>query len=67
MKQNDEAINGKPENLLSQLNFSKAQLLESGLYQLRRDLLSALLEDNHFYNKSEVDSLIGTYLNKEAV
>ncbi|OXM15222.1 hypothetical protein [Paenibacillus herberti] len=67
MANNAEMMDGNSEKPASKPAFSKSQLLVSGLYQQRRDLLSALLDGNRIYTKSEVDSLIQTYLNKEAV
>ncbi|MCM3748035.1 hypothetical protein M3223_11795 [Paenibacillus pasadenensis] len=67
MDKKTEMMDEGPEQPASKPAFTKSQLMASGLYQQRRDLLSALLDNNRVYTKSEVDSLIQTYLNKEAV
>lgn len=42
--------------------FSRAQILASGRYQDRQDLVSALLQDGRAYGIEEVDKLVEEFL-----
>jgi len=42
--------------------FSKRQLLKSNYYKDKKDLINALLNDNEYYSKDEVDKIIDEYL-----
>jgi len=45
--------------------FSKEQLLKSNWYSHRRDMLTALLEDDKQYSYAAVDRLIKNFLEKK--
>lgn len=44
------------------LTYSKRQFLKSEEYKKYKDLLNVLLEDNKFYEKTEVSKMIDGYL-----
>ena len=47
--------------------FSKEQILKSNRFKDKRDILSALLEDDKKYKLSDVESMIVDFLNKEVI
>lgn len=47
--------------------FSKEQILKSNRFKDKRDILSALLEDDKKYKLSNVESMIVDFLNKEVI
>ena len=56
----------KPVNEIEVL-FSKEQILKSNKFKDKRDILSALLEDDKKYKLSDVESMIVDFLNKEVI
>lgn len=56
----------KPVNEIEIL-FSKEQILKSNRFKDKRDILSALLEDDKKYKLSDVESMIVDFLNKEVI
>lgn len=56
----------KPVNEIEVL-FSKEQILKSNKFKDKRDILSALLEDDKKYKLSDVESMIIDFLNKEVI
>lgn len=59
----------KKEKLVNEIEilFSKEQILKSNRFKDKRDILSALLEDDKKYKLSDVESMIVDFLNKEVV
>ncbi len=47
--------------------FSKEQILKSNRFKDKRDILSALLEDDKKYKLSDVENMIVDFLNKEVI
>ena len=47
--------------------FSKEQILKSNRFKDKRDILSALLEDDKKYKLSNVESMIVDFLNTEVI
>ncbi|MCD8089341.1 MAG: hypothetical protein LUD81_01720 [Clostridiales bacterium] len=47
--------------------FDKKALCESKMFKEKRDILSAVLEDDREYTKAEAEELIKNYLTKELV
>lgn len=47
--------------------FSKEQILKSNRFKDKRDILSALLEDDKKYKLSDVESMVIDFLNKEVI
>ena len=47
--------------------FSKEQILKSSRYVDKRDILTALLEDDKRYKLKEVDTFISDFLKKEVI
>lgn len=45
--------------------FTKEQFLKSKLYEGKRDLVNALLDDNKKYTKAEVEAMIQSFLTGE--
>ena len=45
--------------------FTKEQFLKSKLYDEKRDLVNALLDDNKKYTKDEVEELIQSFMTGE--
>lgn len=56
----------KPVNEIEIL-FSKEQILKSNRFKDKRDILSALLEDDKKYKLSDVENMIVDFLNKEVI
>ena len=56
----------KPVNEIEVL-FSKEQILKSNRFKDKRDILSALLEDDKKYKLSDVENMIVDFLNKEVI
>lgn len=56
----------KPVNEIEVL-FSKEQILKSNKFKHKRDVLSALLEDDKKYKLSDVENMIVDFLNKEVI
>ncbi|MDK0695915.1 hypothetical protein P5E93_15025 [Clostridium perfringens] len=50
---------------LSELKFTKSQIVNSKKYRIRKDLVTALLDENKLYSFDEVDDLIVKFLKKE--
>ncbi len=44
--------------------FSKEQILASGKYSNRRDLLAVLLEDGKFYTDEQVEKIMDNWMTK---
>mgnify|MGYP005794524759 FL=1 len=59
----------KKEKLVNEIEilFSKEQILKSNRFKDKRDILSALLEDDKKYKLSDVESKIVDFLNKEVI
>lgn len=59
----------KKEKLVNEIEilFSKEQILKSNRFKDKRDILSALLEDDKKYKLSDVESMIVDFLNKEVI
>ncbi len=59
----------KKEKLVNEIEilFSKEQILKSNRFKDKRDILSALLEDDKKYKLSDVESMIIDFLNKEVI
>ena len=59
----------KKEKLVNEIEilFSKEQILKSNRFKDKRDILSALLEDDKKYRLSDVESMIVDFLNKEVI
>lgn len=59
----------KKEKLVNEIEilFSKEQILKSNRFKDKRDILSALLEDDKKYKLSNVESMIVDFLNKEVI
>ena len=47
--------------------FSKEQILKSNRFKDKRDILSALLEDDKKYKLSDVENMVIDFLNKEVI
>lgn len=56
----------KPVNEIEVL-FSKEQILKSNKFKDKRDILSALLEDDKKYKLSDVENMVIDFLNKEVI
>lgn len=50
---------------LNELKFTKSQIANSKKYNIRRDLINAILDENTLYSLDEVDNLINKFLKKE--
>ena len=59
----------KKEKLVNEIEilFSKEQILKSNRFKDKRDILSALLEDDKKYKLSDVENMIVDFLNKEVI
>lgn len=59
----------KKEKLVNEIEilFSKEQILKSNRFKDKRDILSALLEDDKKYKLSDVESMVIDFLNKEVI
>ena len=59
----------KIEKLVNEIEilFSKEQILKSNRFKDKRDILSALLEDDKKYKLSDVENMIVDFLNKEVI
>lgn len=59
----------KKEKLVNEIEilFSKEQILKSNRFKDKRDILSALLEDDKKYKLYDVESMIVDFLNKEVI
>ena len=47
--------------------FSKEQILKSNKFKDKRDILSALLEEDKKYKLSDVENMVIDFLNKEVI
>jgi len=50
---------------VKELRFTKKQFLESEMYQGKRDLVNALLDDSKEYTKEEVETIIQSFMTGE--
>ena len=59
----------KKEKLVNEIEilFSKEQILKSNRFKDKRDILSALLEDDKKYKLSDVENMVIDFLNKEVI
>ena len=54
----------KPEKPIGKGSYTKSRIIASKTYKYKKDLVSALLDDNKKYTKAEVDKLIKDYLSR---
>lgn len=61
----NQAVDKTADEVQEQDQFTKEQFLKSKLYDGKRDLVNALLDDNKKYTKAEVETLIQSFMTGE--